>query len=171
MNRFFEKFSGLFRILTSAVVLAMFTGMNASADGHTIEMKDGSVIQGEIISLENNSYTIRSSTLGVIKVGTHQVSRILSTSANVDSTLPGQSALITRGDTRLEAIRTGLMGNDSTMTIIRGLQHDPDVQAILRDPEIMSAIRRLDFETLGNNPKIQRLMNNTDVKKLSTIAP
>ena len=92
----------------------------------------------------------------------------LQTGAVATAQIPSDIADTGQG---LEAIRSGLMGNESTMAIIRGLQSDPDVQAILRDPELMSALQRMDLESLGKNSNIQRLMNNPKVKKLGTIVP
>ena len=82
------------------------------------------------------------------------------------TTISNTSITAASGDPGLEAIQSRLMGNESAMAIILGLQNSPDMQAILSDPEVMSAVQRLDFEVLKNNPKIQRLINNAEVKKL-----
>ena len=50
---------------------------------------------------------------------------------------------------------------------IMALQNSPEMKAVLSDPEVMSAIERLDFDTLANHPKIVRLMNNQGVKSIT----
>lgn len=52
------------------------------------------------------------------------------------------------------------------MNSIRALQNDPDMQAILADPEIMQAVQSFDLTALRNNPKIIKLMQNSKIQSI-----
>jgi ubiquinone biosynthesis protein Coq4 len=66
----------------------------------------------------------------------------------------------------IEALQSAMMSSTSIMNGITSLQSDPQVQALLADPEVLRAIQSLDFDTLSTNPKIQALMKNPKVKAL-----
>jgi hypothetical protein len=62
-----------------------------------------------------------------------------------------------------------LLGNTNTVQQILQLQSDPDMQAVLPDPEVIALIQRIDFQGLATHPKIQKLMNNRKVQSISGV--
>ena len=66
----------------------------------------------------------------------------------------------------MQSIQSSISSNAGLMTTILQLQNDPDLQAVLNDPELMMAIQEFDLEALQNNPKIQKLMLNPTVKSI-----
>jgi len=49
---------------------------------------------------------------------------------------------------------------------IMKIGQNPDMQEILSDTQVMNAIQSGDYESLMNNPKMQELMENSDIKEL-----
>jgi len=137
----------------------------AMAESKLILLEDGTEIVGELVSLANGTYTIRTQSLGTIRVSERQVSKI--TSVNSNRSNPVRSATSSLAGNQVQSIQQRLMGNGDTMRKIMALQTSPEVKAILSDPEIMSAIQNFDLESLRNNPKIQKLMNNGEVKSIT----
>jgi len=138
--------------------LLLMTALISQADQRIIELKDGSRIQASIILLSNGVYTIRSDALGQIKLDESQVEAIYSAGSSNKPAAPT--------DLSLENIQSTILGDQSLMGSILNLQDDPDVRAVLNDPEVMNAVRRMDLELLRNHPKIKRLMNNSKVKEI-----
>lgn len=157
--------------------LALFLGSlvlspAAWAEPSRILLNDGTEIVGELVSLHNGSYTIRSKALGTLKVSEGQVTRISSMGARSAPISPVpispvESAKSSMDASALQSIQQRLMGDSSMVQQIMSLQSNPDMQAVLSDPEIMAAIQRLDFDALTNNPKIRKLMQNRDVQAIS----
>ena len=49
------------------------------------------------------------------------------------------------------------------MSSIMQMQDNPEMRAVLNDPELMQAIQRFDIEAIQNNPKFIRLMKSRDM--------
>lgn len=151
--------------------LGMMLSFNVMAD-RVIVLKDGSRIRGEIVSVENGLYRIDSESLGTIFLGSNQIESILSASAStasepaltVHSAVGIQSAVGTQS--AMQSIQSTIMNNPGIMGTIMELQNDPQIQAVLADPEVMKAIQSFDFEALANNPRIKALMNNSKVRHI-----
>ncbi|MFT7141299.1 MAG: hypothetical protein ACI9B8_003736 [Sulfitobacter sp.] len=157
-----QNYTILVLILSSLVFSA-----GAWAEPSRILLNDGTEIVGELVSLHNGSYTIRSKTLGTLKISERQVSRISSMGAVAAAVSPVESAKSVIDTSTMQSIQQRLMGDASMVQQIMSLQSNPDMQAVLSDPEIMAAIQRLDFDTLTSHPKIQKLMQNRDVQAIS----
>jgi hypothetical protein len=141
----------IFLAISAAVAIA-----NA-AETREIELTDGSVITGEVVSLSRGVYTVRSATLGTVRIEESKV-----------RTIRSKSSTSTTGDTgsRVKALQDKMMSDSEIIDMIRSLQNDPDVQKILRDPEIMKAVQTGDISTLMANPQFMKLLNNQAVQKI-----
>lgn len=160
------------RIFRHLAMLFCFIAMSAPqatlADGTRIlELTDGSIISGQIISFENGVYTVASPTLGRLKL---KDSEIRSIRSNPGSTRLMQSSPQTpnTGNSAgsLADIESRIMADPEIISMVMSLQQDPEVQAILTDPAIMQAIAARDVESLRNNPKIRRLEGNATIRKI-----
>ena len=60
----------------------------------------------------------------------------------------------------IQAMQQSIMANEQIMAMIMNLQDDPEIQAILQDPEIMNAVNAGDMNALLANPKFIKLMEN-----------
>jgi hypothetical protein len=149
----------------AAALLGFASGVLASP---TIELKDGSRIEGEIQGIENGMYTVVSPSLGTVHVAQSNIVRIVysgDTSNKVDSA--GKSSARDEALTRdIQQVQTRLAQDPAAVQSIMGMQSDPQIQAILSDPAIAKAIQEGDYQSLMGNPKIQALESNEYVKQL-----
>jgi len=142
------------------ILLLVITSSSAYAgEVQRIELRDGSVMNAEVISMHNGVYTLKSPSLGELRVNATQVQSI--SSLHMPASQAGSANI------NLNQVQSKLKANPDTKNLITGLQNDPDMQAILSDPEIMKAIQNGDYAALANNPKFQKLMNNPKIKQIT----
>jgi hypothetical protein len=148
--------------------LASFSGNVFGGQVCEIQLVDGGVILGEIISHNDDNYVVRSNSLGVLKVKESeiQVIRFGSHPAHgskkkeiVDDPPKGASP-------EIESLQESMMNDKDVMEKVMHLQNDPQMQALLKDPEFMKAINSGDISTLMANPKFRELLNNPEIKEI-----
>jgi hypothetical protein len=66
----------------------------------------------------------------------------------------------------VQGMVTKMQGDEEIMYLINSLKDDPEMQAILNDPETMKAISAGDLSALMANPKIMELLNNQKVREI-----
>jgi hypothetical protein len=164
-----------------------------AAELRDIELRDGTVLRGEIVSLQNGTYTIRSESLGDVTVAASDVRVIRFSSGHSGpsaagdrtpapasarskqgehepSGIPaGQDGALGRSDDvkrQVEEAQRSLAADDSVMEIITSLQNDPEVQAALSDPQVVQAVEAGDLTTLMANPKFLELLRNPKVQEI-----
>ena len=113
-------------ILAFLVLAAAATLVNA-AETREIELTDGSVITGEVVSLSEGIYTVRSAMLGTLRIEASNIRIIRLQGSAAPSDAGGQ----------VKSLEDKMLGDSEIMDSIRALQNDPDFQKILQDPEIM----------------------------------
>ncbi len=154
-----------------AMVLCLFTaGLAPAAPGdgtRLIELSDGSVISGRIISFENGVYTVASPSLGRLRL---KDSEILSIRSNPGSSRAMQSTPqmpdADQAGQSFSGIERRIVGDPKVFSLVMSLQQDPQILAILNDPAIMRAIAARDVEALRNNPKIRELERNPVIQEI-----
>ena len=130
-----------------------------------IGLIDGSTIYGEILSFNDGSYTVKSSSLGTIKVAESDIREIRVQSANTKNreyASPGNSSI----SPEVQALQTYMQNNQEIMAIIFSLQNDPDFQEIMSDPGILNAVNSGDIAALISNPKFMSLLNNHKIQEI-----
>jgi hypothetical protein len=123
----------------------------------TFDLLDGSIITGEIISYNDGTFTLKSETLGTIRIDEAKIRAIHS----------GENGGIS-GDEVL-AIQEKMMGNEEIIAMILSLQNDPEFQLILQDPEIMGAVRSGDINALLSNQNFLKLLENPTIQDIGKI--
>ena len=143
-------------ILIFIVIAAAATLVNG-AEIREIELTDGSVIAGEIVSLSGGVFTVRSATLGMIPIEESKV-----------RTIRRKTASGTAGDPAgpIKSLQDKMLNDPETMPMIQSLENDPDFQTILQDPEIMKALQNGDLITLMANPRFMGLLNKQTVQEI-----
>ncbi|MBU1168063.1 MAG: DUF4124 domain-containing protein [Proteobacteria bacterium] len=63
-------------------------------------------------------------------------------------------------------LKDRMMNDQGIMDLIREMQFDKDMQALLNDSAIMSAIQAGDINTLQNNPDFLKILDNPRVKEI-----
>ncbi|MCL5022720.1 MAG: hypothetical protein M1497_05035 [Nitrospirae bacterium] len=132
------------------------TVVNA-AEIREIELTDGSVITGEIVSLSGGIYTVRSATLGTLRIEASNIRVIRLQGSAAPSDVGGQ----------VKSLEDKMHGDKEIMDAIRALQNDPDLQKVLHDPEIMKAIQSGDIAALMRNPDFMKLLNKQPVQDIN----
>ena len=147
-------------------VIATLLVSYVSASAETLVLRDGTVIHGEIETLQDDVYTVETDSLGTVRVRKQDIRTI----DHSDSSTFGSPVGSTRGSppkqAELQTMQSRIMQSPNLLSMILGLQSDPDVQAVLADPEIMSALASGDYATLMNHPQIIALTSNAKVREV-----
>jgi hypothetical protein len=136
------------------LLIALWTAQALAGPEQRIELRDGSVIHADVLSFNGSVYTVRSGTLGTLSIE----------ASKVRSVHMGSSSLAGRPEFR--DLQNSMQASPETLNMILGLQNDPDVQAVLQDPELMKAVNAGDVDRLISNPKFMRLLENPKVQEI-----
>ena len=139
------------------LIFSLFFVQSASAT--TIELKDGSKITGQVISMSGGVYTIHSQSVGMLKIPQSKIRAI----HEENSSLSADSV----SGFDLNALHSRIRSDKQLQQSILNLQSDPQIQAILQDEELIKAVQGQDFEALMSNPKIIELMNNARIGEIT----
>jgi hypothetical protein len=169
--------TGLSRVrrLAFAVVVGLAAGLSfpasALAGSKAITLADGSRIWGDVVSLSDGVYTIRTESLGTIQLPAAKVSAIgsaASASAADGASLSSVTSAVSAGaGEAIDALTSGIMSNTEMLGSIMKLQSDPQMRAVLADPEVRRAVQAREFDALSKNPKIQALMRKPEIRAIS----
>ncbi|MCZ6504163.1 MAG: hypothetical protein O6945_16825 [Gammaproteobacteria bacterium] len=150
---------------SSAITIAIIVlSFNAFAEMEIL-LKDGSRIRGEVQSMQNELYEIRTESMGTIQLDSSQIQSM----TTVGVLIPGDSSSADTSvlsQTAVDSVKSSIVNSPGVMSMIMELQNDPQIKAVLADPEIMRAVQNLDLQTLSNNPKIKALMDNSKIKRI-----
>jgi hypothetical protein len=149
-------------IFQKALIAGLLSFSTTVAVAEVITLTDGSTINGEVLSMNGGSYQIKTTSLGVISLNKSQVSSI---SAGISAPREAPQASSNQS-VAVKSIQSAMTSDRGIMDSIRSLQNDPDMQAVLQDPEVMQAVQSFDLQSLANHPKIKRLMQNAEVKRI-----
>jgi hypothetical protein len=152
------RIQGIFFI----IILGLFHVNALAGEVREIELMDGSVISGEVLSLNNGIYTVRSGSLGIMKLEESRVRTIRAKSSSMNAQ-PEQNS---SSPGEIQSLQQKLMGDKEIMGLIQTLQSDPEFQKILEDPEVMKAVNSGDVAALTANPKFMKLLNNATVQEI-----
>ena len=133
-----------------------------------IELVDGGVILGEIISHNNGTYVVRSNSLGTLRVKESEirVMRFESHGSNGTEKKKIVGGLRKGVSPEIESLQKSMMDDKEVMGHVMSLQKDPKMQELLKDPAFMKAINSGDISTLMANPKFIELLNNPEIRKI-----
>ena len=146
--------------------LCLFVAGGFAGEIKDIELKDGSVIYGEIVSYSNGSYTIKSSSLGNIKIDDSKILSIRIRSAGRgNEKQQGKKGGI--ANDQVQALQNVMATDKEILKMILSLQNDPDFQKVLSDPAVMNAVTSGDISALTSNPKFMKLLNKSTVKDIT----
>ena len=133
-----------------------------AGDPREIELMDGSVVIGEILSLKSGVYTVVTKGLGEVEIDASQVRTIRRKSAGVK---PGRRPS-TSYDADLRSMQEKMLNNKQIVNKIYTLQRDPEFMRIMQDPAIKKALLAGDIDSLISNPEFLKLLNNKTVQEI-----
>jgi hypothetical protein len=150
-----------------SLILAAWLVVCGPASAETLTLNDGSVIQGDIKSLQNDVYTVETNSLGTVRVRKQDVRSIDHTDdaeRSLPASRPGGGSPAGQAD--LQAMQSRMMQSPDLFSMIEALQNDPEVQAVLSDPETMRALASGDIATLMSHPGIIALTTNAQMREI-----
>jgi hypothetical protein len=147
------------RVLIFAAALLLLAVCTPAFGGEirAIDLSDGSTISGEVVSLSNGVYTVKSPGLGTIRIDEAKVRAIRTPSPAAGSGASPDST---------KALQDKMLQDKDIMALVLSLQNDPDFQKVLQNPEIMNAVQAGDIAALQSNPDFQRLLNKAAVRDI-----
>jgi hypothetical protein len=130
-----------------------------------VELIDGSVICGEIVSSEGGIYTLKTSTLGTVKI---EESNIRTIRFETPGNAKGKENTFRRpaAERQVHALQQFMLGDPEIIRMIFALMNDPDVRGILEDPSIIEAVNTGNVEALTSNPKFMKLLENPTIRDI-----
>ncbi len=152
-----------FIALSWFLTVVLLISVAAAGEVREIELTDGSTIAGEVQSLNNGVYTIKSDSLGTIRIEESKIRAIRAKSSVPAGRAVSGSSSTTSG---VKNLQDKMTGDQEIMALIQSLQNDPDFQKILEDPEIMKAIQEGNVTALAADPRIRKLLDNPTVKEI-----
>ncbi len=150
--------------ITCFLCLILFATGVSAGELKVIELKDGSIITGEVLSLTGGIYTVKSEALGTIKLEESKIRAIRSRSPEKGSASGGPAAAAQVSDAQALQLKT--MGDQEIMAMIQSLRNDPEFKKVMEDPVVMKAMREGDVSALMSNPQFMKLLNNPTMKEI-----
>ena len=132
-----------------------------------LTLTDGSVITGEIESVQNGIYTFRSPSLGTLSLKESDIRRIEMPAGSPSRADGETSKPSAASDPQVEALQRRILADDALMNSVTALLDDPQLQAVLKDPEVLDAFRAGDIDALKGNPKFRSLIDDPKVKEIT----
>ena len=147
------------------ILIAFVPGNAAASEPVQIQLSDGSMISGEIISFREGVYTLQSGSLGTIKIDESQIKLI-----RMDShgTAPWEPVNAPNGsvDNTIQDLQKSMSQNPQIMELIQTLQNDPEIQSLIQDEGIMDAVTAGDINTLMSNPEFIKIFKNPSIQQI-----
>ncbi len=152
-----------------------------------IILVDGSTLYGEVVSLNNGIYKIKTQSLGIIEIKESKISLVQKTAESVKSLVPQRTesvkpvvpegtesikSLVPEGTNKASVtgniveLQRQMMGNEDIMKMIMSLQSDPEVQKLMSDPDFINSVNSGDINAIMNDPRLQNLLKNPTVKEI-----
>jgi hypothetical protein len=146
-----------------------------------ITLKDSSVIRAQVTEMSGGVYLVVSPTLGQIKIPTGDVVSIRNEGtagqsvAEADSPAPAKSAAAqtSPAPASLESLRSALTSKVQSlvstrdgMNAVTSFSNNPDLKAVMNDPQVMKAIQNGDTSALMKSPAMKTLLDNPQTQAL-----
>ncbi|MEO8465693.1 MAG: hypothetical protein ABI640_10165 [Gammaproteobacteria bacterium] len=125
------------------------------------------MIQGEVKSLQDGTYTVETASVGTLRVPKQEVRSISEGEQGATGPAPASSAgEVFPEPQTLDAMKSRITQDPALLATVLALQNDPEVLAVLADPVIAKAIAAGDYAALMTNPKIVALLQNAQVREI-----
>jgi hypothetical protein len=130
-----------------------------------IKLKDGTTLIGEITSMTNGRYSVKTENLGVVNFTDEDVLSIQSPGvAAENSPLTGGSSSSLKQ--QVQSVQAQVMNDETIMESISELAEDREIQQLLQNPQLMNTIMTFDEQQIANDPAIQKLLERKDIQEI-----
>ncbi|MFA5005462.1 MAG: hypothetical protein WC561_05020 [Candidatus Omnitrophota bacterium] len=159
-----------------ALLLILFIGMASLVYSEQmiskIELNDGSVIEGEVTSLNNGIYSINTESLGQVEIDASKIRHIAfknsaTPAGNFTPAKPIPEAVSDKTiGSEMQRMQSKIAQDPESMKTVAGMLSDPQFNELLKDPAIVEAVKAQDIKTLMQNEKFMGLTDNQNILKL-----
>jgi hypothetical protein len=163
---FVETIAVRLSIISLFLIFSVLVSDVSAGEVREIELNDGSVIIAEIVSFNEGVYTLKSNTLGMVKIDESKI-RAIRLKSSGESPHGQQTSAQTNADPQVQILQQLMMGDKEIMGMILSLLNDPEIQNILEDPSIIKALNAGDIDTLLSNPKFIKLLDNPTIRNIT----
>jgi len=159
------------KIFFLAAFIAAGASLVLGAQQSRIELKDGSVFEGEVVSFSDGKYTVQSPSLGTLRIEKSKVLAIRGANAAAGAPLISKkdmASLDTNAvQSEVQKLQPAILGDPEIMKSLPAMLSNPDIQALLQDPEMVKAAKTMDIKTLLANEKFIKLVNSPAIKEIN----
>ncbi len=139
-----------------------------------ISLKDGSLIRGRLIGVENGSYIIQTEHLGEIKLNPDDINNLAtnapsSPAAQIKTLQSSTGELVVpqSGSTdALKAVQETLLTDPKLFSLLQELMMDPEVVQIIQNSSLQQDLMTMDAEKIQNNADFQKLLQHPKIQKI-----
>jgi len=156
------------KILTTIVFSYLFVGitLTAQAEPKSIILKDGSVIQGEVIGFSSGIYTVKTANLGEIQIQDKNIQAIAAKGAANPQKAQNNSSSNAEIQRKVQAMQGSILSDPQMMNEIQSLMNNPEIMRLMADENFIQEVMSMDPEKLEKNPKMKELMNNPEMLRV-----
>ena len=146
-----------------------------------ITLHDGTVLKGQLIEVQGDTYVIKTNQLGMINIKASEISSLTPATVN-----PMASPMMVSNPPTSETMSAGTMpinplssggGQQSQMAqqflqdpeisaSIKEVLQDPEIMNLLKDPSLMGDALSMDPQKIQNNENIKTLMQNPKMQEI-----
>jgi len=166
-------------LIFTLILLTASPFLPAAENGglQVITLKDSSIIRAYVTETAGGYYLIKSPTLGDMKILTSSVISIAPAAprnanptgtpkAPVSTPPPAEQSGTSSLQSALSSKVQSFVSSGNGMAVVTQFSQNPDLKAVMADPNLMKAIQSGDASSLMNSPAIKRLMENPQTKSL-----
>ena len=151
--------------IMSFFIIIFLSGHTAASEVAQVQLIDGSVIAGKIISCKEGVYTLRSDSIGTITIDESQIQLIRMDSSGTDLWAPAGTSNGSIERT-MQSLQKSITNDPQIMELIRTLQNDPAIEALLQDEAIIDAVSAGDINSLMANPEFIKIFENPSIQQI-----
>lgn len=67
---------------------------------------------------------------------------------------------------QMHDLQEKMLRDEGTMALVKSLQDDPEIRALLADPKVLEAVQAGDIGALLNNPRVLKLLDKPQVREI-----
>jgi hypothetical protein len=152
------------------IFLLIVSNTAMAADFKTITLKDGSKVKGEVVSMSDSEWTIRTSSMGDVHIADKNISSIIDGDVEIKpkTDMPAPAAVTENitANPEFKKIQSSIVSDPNVMTDIQALIADPEIMALMSDPGLMATIQSGNTEAIQSNPKLKALSENPKIQAM-----
>ena len=154
------------RFFSICFFISMFCVSTFAGQLSEIILVDGSTIYGEVVSLNNGVYKIKTQSLGTIEIKESKIRLVQKRNDSVVKAPVQKGTDNASATTNILELQKKMMGNADIMKMIMSLQNDPEIQKLMSDPAFMNSVNSGDINAIMSDPRLQNILNNPTVKEI-----